>query len=109
MPDFFMSSQELQFLNLRNLLARLHAEEVTWLLGFKPYDIPILVADGLLKPLRNPPTTGVKYFATTVIEEHCKDARWLARASDCVVQHWQTLNRKRKSRAEISQSGTGSL
>jgi len=45
-----MNPQKLQFLNLRNLPARLTAEETSWLLGFNPHDIPILIATGLLLP-----------------------------------------------------------
>lgn len=78
LPDNFMNSQELQFLNLRNLPARLKAEEVACLLGFKPHEIRLLVAGGLLKPLGRPPTTGVKYFASVAIEECRRDTKWLA-------------------------------
>src|ERR1700690_7810 len=99
MSDRFMSSQELQLLNLRNLPARLHAEEAAWLLGFKPHDIPVLVAGGLLKPLGRPPANGVKYFATVVVEEHRRDARWLAQSSDCLVKHWKTKNQNKQIHA----------
>jgi hypothetical protein len=101
MSDNFMNSQELQLLNLRNLPARLKAEEVACLLGFKSRDIPLLVAGGLLKPLGHPPTTGVKYFASVVIEECRRDAKWLAQASDYVVRYWRAVNQKRKGRTPI--------
>jgi hypothetical protein len=91
-----MSSQESQLLNLRNLPARLHAEEAAWLLGFSPHDISVLIAGGLLKPLGRPPANGVKYFATVVVEEHRGDARWLAQASDYLVRHWRTKNQNKR-------------
>lgn len=91
-----MSSQELQFLNLRNIPARLNVEEVAFLLGFSAHDIPILVTGGLLKPLGRPPNNGVKYFATVVIEENRKDSKWLAQASDYLVKHWRTKNQNKK-------------
>ena len=65
----FMSSLEQQFFNLRRLPARLRAEEAASFLGFHTYDIPCLVAGGLLKPLGNPPVTGVKYFSVVKIKE----------------------------------------
>src|ERR1700677_3967212 len=96
MRNNFMSSQESQLLNLRNLPARLHAEEAAWLLGFSPHDISVLIAGGLLKPLGRPPVNGVKYFATVVVEEHRRDARWLAQASDYLVRHWRTKNQNKR-------------
>jgi len=58
-----MSSLRLQFLNLRNLPARLTSEEAAWFLGFAPHAVPVLVAAGLLKPLGQPARNAVKYFA----------------------------------------------
>jgi hypothetical protein len=103
-----MNSQELQLLNLRNLPARLKAEEVACLLGFKSHEIPLLVAGGLLKPLGRPPTTGVKYFASVAIEECRRDAKWLAQASDYMVRYWRVVNQKRKGRA-VCQNRQGSI
>jgi hypothetical protein len=87
-----MNSQQEQFLNLKTLPARLKVEEVAWYLGFSAHEIPILMAEGLLKPLGRPPTTGVKYFATVALEELRRDPKWLARASDAIVHYWRTRN-----------------
>jgi hypothetical protein len=94
----FMSSREQQFFNLRRLPARLRAEEVASFLGFNPQDIPFLVAGGLLKPLGNPPVTGVKYFSAVKIKELHDDVKWLSRASDCIVEYWRNVNKKKKAK-----------
>jgi len=104
-----MSSQESQLLNLRNLPARLSAEETAWLLGFSPHDISVLIAGGLLKPLGRPPANGVKYFATVVIEEHRRDARWLAQASDHLVRHWKTRNQIKRIGKPSGESNNANL
>lgn len=91
-----MNSQHEQFLNLKTLPARVRAEEAALLLGFSANEIPILVASGLMKPLGHPPVTGVKYFATSTVEELKKDEKWLAKASDCIVEYWRAANRNRK-------------
>ena len=95
-----MNSQQEQFLNLRTQPARLKAEEAAWYLGFSAHEIRILMAEGLLKPLGRPPTTGVKYFSTMALEELRRDAKWLARASDCVVQYWKMRNENKTAHHE---------
>ena len=90
-----MNSAQEQFLNLKTLPARIKVEEVAWYLGFAPHEITILMAEGLLKPLGRPPTTGVKYFSAVALEELRRDQKWLARASDCVVQYWKERNEKK--------------
>jgi hypothetical protein len=90
-----MNSAQEQFLNLKTLPARIKVEEVAWYLGFAPHEITILMAEGLLKPLGRPPTTGVKYFSAVALEELRRDQKWLARASDCVVQYWKSRNEKK--------------
>lgn len=92
-----MNPQQEQLLNLHRLPARLHVEEAALLLGFTAHEIPILVSRGLIKPLGHPPVTGVKYFSALALEELRKDERWLAKASDCVVQYWQDVNQNRKT------------
>jgi hypothetical protein len=90
-----MNPQKLQFLNLRNLPARLTAEETSWLLGFNRHDIPILIATGLLKPLGQPVQNAVKYFATITLCELKQDAHWQFRASKEIMHHWRKRNQKR--------------
>jgi hypothetical protein len=95
-----MNSQHEQFLNLKTLPARLKAEEAAWYLGFASHEITILMSEGLLKPLGRPPTTGVKYFSAVALEELRRDQKWLARASDCVVQYWRSRNERKTAHRE---------
>lgn len=92
-----MNSQHEQFLNLKTLPARVRVEEAALLLGFSVREMPILASNGLLKPLGRPPLTGVKYYAVAILEELRRDEKWLARASDCIVEYWQNVNQKRKT------------
>jgi hypothetical protein len=91
-----VNSERKDFLTVvRAAPARLDAQETAWCLGFAPHDIPVLVSAGLLKPLGRPPSNGVKYFATVTLAKLRDDAQWLARASDVIVQHWQSKNGRR--------------
>jgi len=100
-----MNSAQEQFLNLKTLPARIKVEEVAWYLGFAAHEITILMAEGHLKPLGRPPTTGVKYFSAVAVEELRRDQKWLARASDCVVQYWKERNEKKAAHREPSHDG----
>lgn len=99
-----VNSQQEQFLNLKTYPARLKVEEAAWYLGFSAHEIPILMAEGLLKPLGHPPVTGTKYFATAALDELRKDLKWLARASDCIVQYWRSRNEKKAAHDEETHS-----
>jgi hypothetical protein len=90
-----MNSQQEQFLNLKMLPARVRVEEAALLLGFSVHEIPILMANGLMKPLGHPPLTGVKFFSVATLEELRRDEKWLARASDCIVAYWRGRNEKK--------------
>jgi|SRR5580698_5110212 hypothetical protein len=92
-----VNPQRLQFLNLRNLPARLTAEETAWLLGCNQHDIPVLVSAGLLKPLGQPAPNAVKYFAAVTICELKQDAHWQFRATKEVMQYWRKKNQKRNN------------
>ena len=81
--------------------ARLKVEEAAWYLGFGPHEITMLMAEGLLKPLGRPPTTGVKYFSAVALEELRRDQKWLARASDCVVLYWRLRNEKKTAHRKM--------
>ena len=96
-----MNAQQQQFLNLTTHPARLKAEEAAWYLGFSQHEITILMAEGLLKPLGHPPVTGVKYFSTAAPQELRHDLKWLARASDCVVNYWRHRNDKKAASADL--------
>ena len=96
-----MNSAQEQFLNLKTMPARMKVEEAAWYLGFATHEITILMAEGLLKPLGRPPTTGVKYFSALILEELRRDQKWLARASDCVVQYWKSRNEKKAAHRDV--------
>jgi hypothetical protein len=80
------------FLTLVTLPARLTIVETAWLLGFSEHDISVLLSAGLLRPLGRPPTTGSKFFATVELQNLRNDRRWLAKASDAIVNHWKKKN-----------------
>jgi len=90
-----MDSQREKFLNLKTAPARLNVEETAWYLGFAPHDIPVLVSHGLLKPLGHPADHTVKFFALISLEDLRGDAKWLARATDTMIQHWRGKNARK--------------
>ena len=58
-----MKEEQQQFLRLVGQApARLTAEQVAWVLGCQPHDVPVLIATRLLKPLGSPLPSSVKYF-----------------------------------------------
>jgi hypothetical protein len=87
-----MDPQREKFLKLTTQPARLNVEEAAWYLGFAPHDIPVLVAHGLLKPLGHPADRTVKFFAFVNLEGFHNDPKWLARATDTMIQHWRGKN-----------------
>ena len=94
-----IQERQIEFLSQQVLPARLTATQTAWFLGFKPEEIPLLVAAGLLKPLGHPPRNGTKFFATDTLEQFRRDEKWLARASDAICAYWRESNaRKAASR-----------
>ena len=81
-----------RFLNLKTPPGRLTKEQAAWFLGFSTDEIPILTAKGLLKPLGHPAANGQKFFLAATLEELRRDVKWLARASDTIVEHWKIKN-----------------
>jgi len=55
-----MNDERQEFLNMKTYPARLNTQEAAWFLGFASHDMPIMIRAGLLKPLGNPPSNGVK-------------------------------------------------
>ena len=91
-----MKDDQLQFLSvLTRPPVRLTVEQTAWVLNCQPHDIPILVAARLLKPLGNPPSNGIKYFATAEILDLADDRGWLARMTNALHSHWHTKNSTR--------------
>ena len=52
----------------------------------------------LLRPLGRPTASGSKFFATVELQNLRSDTRWLARASDAMVNHWRNKNAGRRSK-----------
>jgi hypothetical protein len=92
-----MKEEQNQFLRLLGQIpARLSAEQTAWVLNCQPYDIPVLVAERLLKPLGNPQPNSVKYFASVEVLGFTKDRLWLARMTNALNQHWHRKNSSKK-------------
>ena len=92
-----MNNERKELLSLARLPARLNTLETAVYLGFKPHDIPILVARGLLKPLGRPMPNSEKYFARSKLVEAENNEEWLSRATAVLSQHWQAKNARKKS------------
>ena len=106
-----MKEEQHQFLALVGQPpARLTVEQVAWVLGCQPHDVPILVSSRLLKPLGNPPPNGIKFFALSEVLELAKDRSWLAKVTNTVNQAWHKKNARRKARSAIvSQTGWSAM
>jgi hypothetical protein len=88
-----MSDDQHRFLALLGRVpARLNSEQAAWLLNCQTYDIPVLVAARLLKPLRNPMANSVKYFAAEELLEMTKDSLWLSKITNTLRNHWRRRN-----------------
>jgi excisionase family DNA binding protein len=85
-----MQNEQVTFLNLNRIPARLEAREAAWYLGFAPDEISILVTANLLNPLEPFAANGARFFATAALDKLHNDCGWLARASDALVQHRQS-------------------
>jgi hypothetical protein len=92
-----MKEEQNQFLRLLGQIpARLTAEQTAWVLNCQPYDVPVLVAARLLKPLGNPQPNSVKYFASVEVLELSKDRAWLARITSALNHYWQRKNEAKR-------------
>ena len=93
-----ITAQQTEFLSWKIIPARLDATQTAWFLGFNANEIPMLVGEGLLKPLGHPARNSTKYFATETLEQLRRDEKWLARASDAIASYWRERNaRKQKA------------
>lgn len=92
-----MRDDQHRFLTLRQLPARVTAEQVGWLVNCQMHDVPVLVAAKLLKPLGNPPQNGIKFFATREVLEQAKDEKWLHKATVAIYQHWHHQNQRKQA------------
>jgi len=95
-----MKEEQNQFLRLLGQVpAQLTAEQTAWVLNCQPYDIPVLVAARVLKPLGNPQPNSVKYFASVEVLQLTKDRAWLGRMTNALNQYWQRKNSMKKEAA----------
>jgi hypothetical protein len=104
-----MNNERYQFMSVAsNLMGRLTVEETALILQFHQNDIPILVKEGLLKPLGKPAANAVKYFAATVILALARDAAWLAKATRVIYDYWlRKKSRRTNSRRVRPNDGAG--
>ena len=83
---------QVEFLNLKTIPARLNADQVAWLIGCQPHNMPALVVAKQLKPLGNAPTNAVKYFCAAEVLELCTDRNWLTRVTTVIQNDWARRN-----------------
>ena len=60
--------------------------------GLGEHDIPILVREGLLQPLGNPPQNAVKSFSTAQILELAGETDALNKIRRTVYEYWRGKN-----------------
>jgi hypothetical protein len=104
-PAYSISPELKTVLNLVRLPASLPVAMTAALLGFKPHEIPILVARGFLKPQGTPKPNSEKFFTRVEIEELSKDPIWLSRARAAVNQHWRLKNARKAKLPLQAQAG----
>ena len=91
-----MSPEQIDFLNQRHLPHRLTAQETGWLLGFTSYDITVLAANRLLKPVGKPAQNSTKYYSTAEVQRLWGNFKWMDRATALLNRHWKEKNARRK-------------
>ena len=95
-----MNPERRDFLNLLSPPGRSNSDEAAWKLGVEPDHIAILVSEGMLKPLGNPPPGSMKFFFTADIEEKKNDRKWMSKATELIRLKIKDKNeRAAKSRA----------
>lgn len=85
------------FLSLHFPPARMNATETAWYLGFEPHEIPMLVGQGLLKPLGHPAANSTKFFSAEALAALRHDEKWLSKASDSIAAFWRRKNAQKKA------------
>ena len=87
---------------LPRLPARLDMNQTAEVLGFLPYEIPVLISSSLLKPLGRPAPNGHKYFCTDEIMELSHDRSWLDKATRILIKHRQNKKLREKERQAVA-------
>jgi hypothetical protein len=107
LPHASTSPQGLELTKIKTV-GRLHTEETAKILGFQPFDIPVLVHHKLLKPLGNPVQNSVKYFAAVQIVAVASDPEWLDKATKVIARHWHEKNERKRTKQLSQTSNSGS-
>jgi hypothetical protein len=94
-PLYILNDELKAFLNLLHLPGSLNAAQTAALLGFRPHDIPVLVAREFLIPLGGSGPNCEKFFARVEIEERAADVDWLSQARAALNQHWRMKNARK--------------
>ena len=92
-----MNAEQTQFMSLLGRPpARLTSEQTAWLLNCRVYDICVLVAARLLRPLGKPEQNAPKFFATSEILDCAADPAWLAKMTATLQQYWRHRNLQKR-------------
>lgn len=91
------SEKQNEFMGWNLLPARLDVFQTACVLGFKPHDIPVLTASGLLKPLGHPGRNSIKFYHAETLQQLRRDEKWVSRACDTVARHWREKNARKQS------------
>jgi len=75
--------------------ARIDVAQTAKLLGMAEHDIPILVSQGMLRPLGEPAQNSTKWFSAIEVIGLAADRPWLDKATKKLSNHWK---RKRGGR-----------
>ena len=87
---------EKSILFLSRLPARLDMNQTAEILGFLPYEIPVLMSLGLLKPLGRPAPNGHKHFCADEILDLAHDRAWLDKSTRVMTKHRQEKKLREK-------------
>ena len=93
---------EKSILSLSRLPARLDMNQTAEILGFLPYEIPVLISSNLLKPLGRPAPNGHKYFCADEILELSHNRPWLDKATRILIKHRQDKKLREKERQTVA-------
>jgi len=94
----FVLTKESLF-NVRRLPARLDTDQTAHLLGLQKHDIPVLIKEGLLKPLGKPKPNAPKWFSAKAIQALAENEEWLSKATDKISKAWFNRNQHKKTNA----------
>ncbi|HEV2327649.1 MAG TPA: hypothetical protein VGY56_02545 [Verrucomicrobiae bacterium] len=78
----------------QRLPGRLDAKQAAELLGFLPYELSVVVRNGLVRPLGKPAPNGHKFFCSAEILQLSQDRDWLDKATRAVAKCWKEKNQK---------------